>query len=229
MLDFMLLFSKIFNTFSLVKIILSLCSREKSQEIQKPVSDLQSICCTGIYLDGSDSIRQELCVLIQHYYSDPKRKMRPTAGHKLCQTLNANLHPSVFSIKSRRTISRTVVLVLARDCQKRGRKLPAVQRLWKCVSVDCRCDGQCWTQALQQWGIHMEQGVWKTFPVGRMSCFASCLHECPAWITNQIHPRVLPFPCTCHQESASPKVVVKALPWHLCNQGKVEQYLEILN
>lgn len=113
MLDFMLLFSKIFNTFSLVKIILSLCSWEKSQEIQKPVSDLQSICYTGIYLDGSDRIRQELCVLIQHYFSDPKRKMRPTAGHKLCQTLTANLHPSVFSIKPRRTISRTVVLVLA--------------------------------------------------------------------------------------------------------------------
>lgn len=44
--------------------------------------------------------------------------MRPTAGHKLCQALSTNLHPSVFPTKSRRAVSRTVVLVLAPGCQK---------------------------------------------------------------------------------------------------------------
>lgn len=116
-------------------------------------------------------------VFFQHYYSVSKRKMRPTAGHKLCQTSSTNLHFSVFPTKSRRAMSRAVVLILAHGCQKCGRKLPAIQRLWKCLSGDCRCGGQCWT--LWQWSIHMEQGVRKTFPAGRTSSFASCLNQKP--------------------------------------------------
>lgn len=170
---------------------------------RKSVSDLQTICYTN-YLDGRNSIRQEVCVLFQHYYSIPKKKMRPTAGHKLCQTLNTNLHPSVFPFKSRRALRRTMVLVLACDCQKCGRKLPARQRLWRCLSGGCRWDGQCWTQELWQWSTHMEQRVWKIFPAGRMSCFASCLPESETTMLVFYH-----FPALCSQESASPKAVVK--------------------
>lgn len=181
MLDFMLLFSKIFNTFSIVKIILNqtFCSWEKSQETETTVLDLQTICYTN-YLDGSNSIRQELCVLFQHYYSIPKRKMRPTAGHKLCQTLNTNLHPSVFPIMSRRAISRTVVLVLACDCQKHSRKLPARQRLWECLSGGCRCDGQCWTRPLWQWSTQWIRESGKHFLlVEWVTLHPACLNQKP--------------------------------------------------
>lgn len=74
--------------------------------------------------------------------------------------LNTNLHPSVVPKKSSRPISKIVVLALASDCLKCGRKLPASPRSWKWLSIACGCDGQCWETGTSDICFSCEASTW---------------------------------------------------------------------
>lgn len=93
------------------------------ENVQIRISGLQAIAHVGNSLGRSiDNITQELCALCQHHNSIPKKKIRSIDEYELCQMVN--LHPSVFSVNSGRTRSRTVTIVsdLDSDCQKWGKK-----------------------------------------------------------------------------------------------------------